>query len=176
MSDWKAFAVELRHLSTKGFAKPGPFFYFVSIIIVAGGVGIWLPWVSTGVLSSQSIMTYIFALLAAFIADFMTKEEEERSKKYSKDMTIFIFSIVVFIICTAVLAGKVCNHSIVIISCSLVLLWWLWWILLEDQKFALSGETVEKSTIGSVDEEPGREKKSLAALKARKLKNVGDQN
>lgn len=173
MSNWKRFAHELKAVSTKGFAKPGPFFYFVSIIVVAGGVGIWLPWVSTGELSHQSIVTYIFALLAAVIADFMT--QEEKSKKYTKDMTVFIFAIVVLVICITVVANNVSNYSVEIISCSLVLLWWLWWILLEDQKFDLQAETVEKSTIGSIEEEPDSKSKSLAALKASRLKERGEQ-
>ena len=88
MSNWKNFGAELKEPSSKGFERPGPLFYFIAIIVIAGGVGIWLPFVSTGDLSSQAITTYIFALLAAVIADFMT--QEEKRKKYTKDMTVFI--------------------------------------------------------------------------------------
>lgn len=166
MNDWKKFLLELKEMTFRGFKKPAPLFYFISIIVIAGGVGVWIPWISSGQISSQSVMTYIFALLAAVIADFMTQEEKRGS--YSKDMSVFIIAVVVLIICTTVIALRVCEYSLLIIFVSLFLLWWLWWILLEEKKFDLTQEGVKQATIGMNTEEPDSESKSLAAFKKAK--------
>ena len=108
-------------------------------------------------------MTYIFALLAAVIADFMTQEKKRES--YSKDMSVFIIALVVSIICITVLSLKLTGLWQWIIFIPLLLLWWLWWILLEFEKFDISPVEIERSTIGLSKEEPGSGKKSLAALK-----------
>ena len=166
MAEWKRFYNDIEKMSCKGFKRPGPLLYFISIIVIAGGVGVWLPWLSSGSLSAQGLMTYIFALLAAMIADFITQEKKRES--FSRDFSFFIIAIVIFIICITVVALNLCRYSIPVSLISLSLLWWLWWILLEEKKFEITIETIENSTIGSGEKDVDSESKSLAALKARR--------
>lgn len=168
MAEWKVFFGDLKKMTTKGFKRPGPIFYFVSIIVIAGGVGVWLPWISLGELRPESIMTYIFALLAAIIADFLTQDDQRND--YSKDMSVFIISIVVFIICITVIALEVCKNSLSVISLALALalLWWLWWILLEVKKFDIPPEVIAKAIIGTNEKQSDSKDKSLAAFKSDK--------
>lgn len=167
---WAALLCEIFNKTKLGISSPGPFFYFISIIILAGGVGVWLPLVQYPQITPTSIMTYIFALLSALMADFFTQNENRSSA--SKDFSIFIISIVVFIICLTVLSlQSVVPHWLILIP--LFFTWWLWWLLLEESKFDISPKQVEESTIGRGRPEGSGESKSLAALKAEKEKSRG---
>lgn len=174
MSEWKSFYDDLKRMTFKGLKRPGPFLYFISIIVVAGGVGVWLPWLSSGELGSQGLMTYTFALLAAVIADFVTQDEKRNS--FSRDFSIFIIALVVLIICITVIALNLCQYSIPVLFISLMLLWWLWWILLEDKKFDIPIDEIEHSTIGSGEGAADSDDTSLAALKAKKRQLKAGEN
>lgn len=166
-NSWITLFADIFNKTWLGLSAPGPTFYFISIIVIAGGVGIWLPLIQGVTFTPQTVMTYIFALLSAVMADFLTQEDKRSS--ISKDFSIFIISMVVIVICATVISLQAFSAWWAILF-PLVLTWWLWWLLLEERKFDISPRKVEKSTIGSDSSEGYGEGKSLAALKAEKAK------
>lgn len=176
--EWSKFFSTLAKLFVRGFKKPAPSFYFVSVIFIAGGVGFWYPFISTGKADLNSAMTYVFALLAAVVADFFTssrgEEFLENWEDVEKDFTLLVVSLVVLITsCTVV--SVVVGFGVwawVWMGVSSLLMWFLWWILLEPQKFGLplDRETVAQSTIGVDKSLPGKPGMSLEELRNRKSK------
>lgn len=171
MNEWKRFFRTIWFVTKRGFYRPAPSFYFVSIILVAGGVGFWLPIFDGKSADMNSAMTYIFALLAAVVADFFAAA---RGRDYldnwgdiEKDFTLFVVSLVVFITVMAVVAIVVgCGMwAWVAMAISALLVWYLWWILLEPQKFGIKLDDIKSATIGSVQPSKGTAGKTLQDLK-----------
>lgn len=173
--EWSSFFATLKKLFVRGFKKPAPTFYFVSVIFVAGGVGFWYPFISTGQPDLNSAMTYVFALLAAIVADFFTSSRGEdfleNWNDVEKDFTLLVVSLMVLITSLAVVALLVGDSlwAWLWMGVSSFLVWFLWWILLEPQKFGLSIEAVARSTIGDDQSFSGKSGINLEELKKRKL-------
>lgn len=171
MNEWGKFFNTIWYLTKRGFHKPAPLFYFVSIILVAGGVGFWLPIFSGKPADMSSAMTYIFALLAAVVADFFAASRGsdylEGWSDIEKDFTLFVVSLVVFITVLAVVATVIgCGFwawAAMVISALLV--WYLWWVLLEPQKFGINLREIKAATIGSAQPPTGAAGRTLQDLK-----------
>lgn len=171
MSEWGRFFNIILELTKRGFYKPAPLFYFVSIILVAGSVGFWLPIFSGKSADMSSAMTYVFALLAAVVADFFAASREreylEGWSGIEKDFTLFVVSLVVFVTVLAVIATVIgCGFfAWAAMIMSALLVWYLWWILLEPQKFGIKLNVITVATIGSVKPQTGTAGKTLQELK-----------
>lgn len=171
MNEWKKFFSAIWYFTRRGFHKPAPFFYFVSIILVAGGVGFWLPMFSGKSADMSSAMTYIFALLAAVVADFFAANKGSDYlngvSDIEKDFTLFVVSLVVFITVLAVVATVIgCGFwAWFAMALSVLMVWYLWWILLEPQKFGINLAEIKAATIGSDQPPKGTAGKSLKDLK-----------
>jgi O-antigen/teichoic acid export membrane protein len=171
MNEWGMFFSTILDITKRGFYKPAPLFYFVSIILVAGGVGFWLPIFGGKPADMNSAMTYIFALLAAVVADFFSASRGQDFldgwETIEKDFTLFVISLVIFIAVLAVVAMVVgCGGwawASMILSAFLV--WYLWWILLEPEKFGIPLSDIKIATIGSTQQPQGAAGKSLQDLK-----------
>lgn len=80
---------------------------------------------------------------------------------------MLVSSLVVFCICLTIVstASVACGVKWFSLSLSISILWTLWWLLLENNKFEPTPEDVEGSTIGSSKTLPEEsEKRSLAAF------------
>lgn len=171
MSEWSRFFNIIWDLTKRGFYKPAPLFYFVSIILVAGSVGFWLPIFSGKSADMSSAMTYVFALLAAVVADFFAasrgREYLENWSDIEKDFTLFVVSLVVFVTVLAVIATVIgCGFwAWAAMVMSALLVWYLWWILLEPQKFGIKLNEIKAATIGSAQPPTGTAGKTLQELK-----------
>ena len=183
-NEWKVFSSTLFELISRGFKKPSPLIYFLSIILLAGGVGFWYPLLDTGEANLNSAMTYVFAILAAVVADFFTSSRGEDFLEgwndVEKDFTVLVVGLVVFIASFSVIA--------VVLKCGFwawlwmfvaaIMVWLLWWILLEPQKFGIpiSRETVEQSTIGDpmFSQSTASNPTSLRDLRSTRLPDGGE--
>lgn len=169
--EWSKFFSTLSKLFKRGFRKPAPTLYFLSVICVAGGVGFWFPFLSTGEPDLNSAMTYVFALLAAVVADFFTSSRSDNFLDnwgdVEKDFTLLVVSLMILITSCAVIAMIIgCGiWAWIWMAVSALLVWFLWWILLEPQKFGLDRETVAQSTIGIAKPSTGKSGISLEELK-----------
>lgn len=175
MEEWKRFFRTIWYLTKRGFHKPAPLFYFVSIILVAGGVGFWLPIFSGKSADMSSAMTYVFALLAAVVADFFAaprgRDYLESWSDIEQDFTLFVVSLMIFVTVLAVVAIVVgCGFwAWAAMITSALLVWYLWWVLLEPQKFGIKLNEIKAATIGSAQPPTGSAGKTLQELKNAKL-------
>ncbi|MGP4843110.1 hypothetical protein ACTXGQ_03165 [Marinobacter sp. 1Y8] len=177
--EWCKFFNTLATLFKRGFRKPAPTLYFLSVICVAGGVGFWFPFLSTGKPDLNSAMTYVFALLAAVVADFFTSSRSEgfldNWDHIEKDFTLLVVSLMILITSCAVIA-MIIGYGMwawIWMAISAFLVWFLWWILLEPQKFGLDRETVTQSTIGVAQPSSGKPGIGLEDLKKTRANKEG---
>lgn len=158
-NEWGKFFFAIKTLALRGFKKPAPVFYFSSVILIAGGTGFWYPFISNGKPDINSAMTYVFALLAAVVADFFTTSRDENFLKnwsrIEKDFTLLVVSFVVlitsFCVVSVILASGL--WAWLFMTVSAILVWFLWWVLLEPQKFGIdiTQDKVKSSTIGTAN-------------------------
>jgi hypothetical protein len=185
LNGWKNFFSILKDLVVRGFVRPAPTIYFLSVIVLAGGVGFWYPILGeTGEPNLNSAMTYVFALLAAVVADFFTSSRGEdfldEWEEFEKDFTVLIVGLVVIIASLAVVGVALKSGFLAWLSMvgAAVFLWLLWWILLEPKKFGIpiSRKIVEESTIGDPKQTKTADdkRKSLKELKEIKRKTGGE--
>ncbi len=163
MKHWSSFFSNVWTTFATGFDRPGPFLYFISIIVIAGGVGIWFPWISSGIYDDNSIMTYVFALLAASIADYLIGSN---THKDNKDISIAVITFVVFVIAVTILSVIVdhCLLKNILRGLSLLLLWALWWFLLDHTRFDIDRKTIANATIGADSPQSDIEETGLSAF------------
>lgn len=71
---WKSMILTAGEKLAAFTNNPSATLYFISIIIAAGGVGVWLPIINGESFSFNNATTYVFALLSAMLADYLIKK------------------------------------------------------------------------------------------------------
>lgn len=108
MDIWKEYLISFFVRLGDFLKNPIIVLYFISIVLIVGSFGVWYPYFETtdhptnffiaeGTL--KNLATYVIALLAATMADFLLSKVER-----SKGLKIFAFSIFLLALIAAVLA------------------------------------------------------------------------
>ncbi|WP_281647963.1 hypothetical protein [Parendozoicomonas sp. Alg238-R29] len=164
---------------SNGARSPAPLLYLITIIIVAGGVGVWFPITQGSGDIKANLMTYVFALISAILADFLL-EEKDKTQSYNMLVISIVVVIIALTVYTITASGtgnlNASISSYIPIGIATILLWTVWWILIPKTKFDLEQETIKSSTIGTPEPASNAKNRSLSALKsARKAEGSNNE-
>ncbi|WP_422139544.1 hypothetical protein [Endozoicomonas sp. ALC020] len=160
-SDWTKLREEISKNISTGFHAPAPVLYLLSVVIIAGGVGVWLP-LFDGIQGLKSnLMTYVFALLSAILADFLMQKNVE-----TEGYVVFVITIVVLIITGTIASLNIESlvWSLLCMGVAVLLLFLLWWLLIIPGKFDITAREIKQATVGSDHASKTAQDKSLDAL------------
>lgn len=139
MNQWGKFFGRIFRFPVRLITETRLFLYFVSVIVLIGGLGTWISWGEWLLHRHSDILnvyhnfaTYLIAIAATAFADYLTVKRNEENRT----LALFLFVCVLISVGASVLtwvmpAGKVVKWCAIIGG---VVTWGLWLIVNDDNE------------------------------------------
>lgn len=129
MGLWKELGVEIKRRFKKPFGFPAFVLYFLGIIILVGGLGVWIPlykqdWQAV----PRDLSNYLLAILSASAADLTIFETDKRSLQ----MVAFVSLFVGIALAVLALTNSDLTRAYIYAVSGAALALFLWWIANSD--------------------------------------------
>ncbi|MDD5703539.1 MAG: hypothetical protein PHU23_16010 [Dehalococcoidales bacterium] len=96
-AEWSELKVLINSAGSQLVQTPTAFLYFLTVMILGGAAGIWVPFLSEhGKVGFDAFSSYVFAVLSPIIADLLLKPAEDGKQNFLLRGFVLFFSAIAY--------------------------------------------------------------------------------